>query len=45
MEHGTQAHPSDPTMFVALADYYTQMGETAKASAALQKSKNLAVVN
>ena len=45
MEHGTQAHPGDAAMFVALADYYTQMGDPAKASAALQKSKNLAVVN
>jgi len=45
LEHGSQAHPSDPAMFVALADYYTQMGDAAKASAALQKSKALGVVN
>ena len=45
LEHGSQTHPSDPAMFVALADYYTQMGDTAKASAALQKSKTLGIVN
>jgi len=45
LEHGSQVHPTDPAMFVALADYYTQMGDAAKASAALQKSKTLAVVN
>jgi hypothetical protein len=28
-------------MYVALADYYTQMGNTAKASTALQRSKEL----
>jgi GWxTD domain-containing protein len=45
LEHGSEAHSGDPAMFVALADYYTQMGETAKASAALQKSRSIAVVN
>jgi GWxTD domain-containing protein len=45
MEHGSETHSADPAMFVALADYYTQMGESAKASAALQKSKTLGVVN
>ena len=45
LEHGSEAHAGDPAMFVALADYYTQIGDTAKASAALQKSKTLAVVN
>jgi len=45
LERGSEAHSGDPAMFVALADYYTQMGESAKASAALQKSKTLAVVN
>jgi GWxTD domain-containing protein len=45
LEHGSEAHSGDAAMFVALADYYTQMGDSAKASAALQKSKTLAVVN
>jgi len=45
LEHGSEAHSGDPAMFVALADYYTQMGDSAKASVALQKSKTLAVVN
>lgn len=45
LEHGSQAHSGDPAMFVALADYYTQMGDSAKASSALQKSKTLAVAN
>jgi GWxTD domain-containing protein len=41
IEHGANIHSGDPAMFVALADYYTQMGNTAKASTALQKSKEL----
>ena len=45
LKHGSEAHAGDPAMFVALADYYTQMGDSAKASAALQKSKSLAVPN
>jgi len=45
LQHGSEAHAGDPAMFVALADYYTQIGDTAKASAALQKSKTLAVAN
>jgi GWxTD domain-containing protein len=45
LQHGSEAHSGDPAMFVALADYYTQIGDSAKASAALQKSKSLAVVN
>jgi GWxTD domain-containing protein len=45
LEHGSEAHAGDPAMFVALADYYTQMGDAAKASAALQKSKTIVVVN
>ncbi len=45
LQHGSVAHAGDPAMFVALADYYPQIGDTAKASAALQKSKTLAVAN
>jgi GWxTD domain-containing protein len=45
LQRGSEAHAGDPAMFVALADYYTQMGDAAKASAALQRSKNLAVPN
>ena len=45
LEHGSEAHSGDPAMFVALADFYTQIGDSAKASAALQKSKTLTVAN
>jgi GWxTD domain-containing protein len=41
IEHGADIHSGDPAMYVALADYYTQMGNTAKASTALQRSKEL----
>jgi tetratricopeptide (TPR) repeat protein len=41
IEHGADIHSGDPAMFVALADYYTQMGNSAKASTALQKSREL----
>jgi len=45
LERGAEIRSADPAMFVALADFYTQMGDSAKASAALQKSKTLAVPN
>jgi GWxTD domain-containing protein len=45
LKHGTEIHSGDPAMFVALADFYTQMGDSAKASSALQKSKEVAVTN
>ncbi len=45
LEHGAEVRANDPAMFVALADFYTQMGDSAKASAALRKSKSLAVPN
>jgi GWxTD domain-containing protein len=41
IEHGADIHSGDPAMYVALADFYTQMGNTAKASSALQRSKEL----
>jgi len=45
LERGAEIRSADPAMFVALADFYTQMGDSAKASAALRKSKTLAVPN
>lgn len=45
LKHGTEVHSGDPAMYVALADFYTQMGDSAKASSALQKSKEVAVTN
>jgi GWxTD domain-containing protein len=41
LQHGADIHSSDPAMYVALADYYTQIGNATKASAALRRSKEL----
>ncbi len=41
LQHGADMHSADPAMYVALADFYTQMGNMTKASAALQRSKEL----
>jgi GWxTD domain-containing protein len=41
LKHGTEIHSGDPAMYVALADFYTQMGDSAKASTALAKSKEV----
>jgi len=45
MEQGAQIRSADPAMYLALGDYYTQMGNTEKATAAIQKSRTLAVPN
>jgi len=45
MEHGADVRNGDAAMFVALGDYYNQIGKTDKATAAIQKSKQLAVPN
>ncbi|MFI5096714.1 MAG: GWxTD domain-containing protein [Candidatus Acidiferrales bacterium] len=45
LEHGAEVHSGDPAMYVALADFYTQIGNPAKASTALQRSKELVVPN
>ena len=45
MEHGADVRSTDPLMFQALGDYYKQMGMADKATAALQRSKQLAVPN
>lgn len=44
LEHGANMHSGDPAMYVALADFYTQLGDAAKASSALQRSKELSVL-
>ena len=45
MEHGADVRSTDPLMFQALGDYYKQVGMADKATAALQRSKQLAVPN
>jgi GWxTD domain-containing protein len=45
MEHGAAARSSDPAMYLALGDYYTLLGNTEKATAAIQKSRKLTVPN
>jgi tetratricopeptide (TPR) repeat protein len=45
MEHGADVRSTDPFMFQALADYYKQIGMDDKATAALQRSKQLAQPN
>jgi len=45
LEHGADVHDGDASMFLALGDYYNQIGKADKATAAIQKSKQLAVPN
>jgi len=45
MEHGADVRSEDPAMFLALGEFYNQIGNTAKASAAIQRSKKLTVQN
>lgn len=45
MEHGADVLSGNASMFLALADYYNQIGKSEKATAAIQKSKQLAVPN
>jgi GWxTD domain-containing protein len=45
LEHGADVHNGDASMFLALGDYYNQIGKADKATAAIQKSKQLAVPN
>ena len=45
MEHGADVHNGEASMFLALGDFYNQIGKAEKATAAIQKSKQLARVN
>jgi len=45
MEHGADVRADDASMFLALGEFYNQIGNTEKASAAIQKSKQLTVQN
>jgi len=45
MEHGANVRAEDPSMFLALGEFYNQIGNAAKASAALQRSKQLTSSN
>ena len=45
MEHGADVRAGDASMFMALGDFYNQIGNTEKATAAIQKSKQLVVPN
>jgi predicted Zn-dependent protease len=45
MEHGADVRSDDASMFLALGDFYNQVGNTQKATAAIQHSKQLAVPN
>jgi GWxTD domain-containing protein len=45
MEHGAELHSGDPSMYLALGDYYTQIGNAQKATAAIQKGRQLSVTN
>jgi len=45
MEHGANVRSDDPSMFLALGDFYKLIGNAEKASAAIQHSKELAVPN
>jgi len=45
MEHGADVRNGDASMFLALGDFYNQVGKADKATAAIQRSKQLAVAN
>jgi GWxTD domain-containing protein len=45
MEHGADVRSDDPSMFLALGDFYKLIGNTEKASAAIRHSKELTVNN
>jgi GWxTD domain-containing protein len=45
MEHGADVRPDDASMFLALGEFYNQIGNTEKATAAIQKGKQLTVQN
>ena len=45
MEHGAEVRSDDPSMFLALGDFYKQIGNTEKSTAAIRRSKELTVAN
>jgi GWxTD domain-containing protein len=45
MEHGAELHSGDAAMYLALGEYYTQIGNAQKATAAIQKGRQLSVAN
>jgi len=45
MEHGADVLSGNASMFLALGDFYNQIGKADKATAAIQKSKQLVVPN
>jgi GWxTD domain-containing protein len=45
MEHGADVRSEDASMFLALGEFYKQIGNAEKASAAIQRSKQLSVQN
>jgi GWxTD domain-containing protein len=45
MEHGAELHSGDAGMYLALGEYYTQIGNAQKATAAIQKGRQLSVAN
>lgn len=45
MEHGADVRAEDPSMFLALGEFYNQIGNAEKASAAVRRSKELKVAN
>jgi len=45
MEHGVASHSESASMYMALGDFYNQMGKADLAANAIQKGKRLSVVN
>ncbi len=45
MEHGADVRADDPSMFMALGQFYNLVGNSEKATAAIQRSKQLVVPN
>jgi len=45
LEHGADVRNGDSSMFLAWGDFYCQIEESDKATAAIQRSKQLSVPN
>ena len=45
MEHGAEVRSQDPSMFLALGEFYNLVGNKEKATAAIQRGKQLTVQN
>jgi hypothetical protein len=45
MEHGVASHSESAPMYMALGDFYTQIGKPEQAAAATQRGRQLSISN